>query len=299
MRLIFDSGVFLDHRFGGVMRYIQELATGVHEQLGASAREPNGDRVSVMAGFHCSPLGKADFPEDVFSGRRVPCVRGAARVCRIINDRLLAAALSRMGSDPIVLHETLFGCTLPRLPGVRRVVTVHDLIWEEEPARAPPLALAAKARSIARADAILFVSRATQQAFRRHYPEPAMSAVVHHGCELRLSRDRQPAGVPWPFVLYVGQRGSYKNWDRFVKAFFQSRIADTHGLVMFGVLPTPRELDFIGSISHGRDHVRWIRGDDDVLADLYEAASCFVYPSLAEGFGMPLVEAARQGCPIA
>lgn len=299
MRLIFDSGVFLDHRFGGVMRYIQELATGVHEQLGASAREPNGNQVSVMAGLHCSPLGKADFPDGVFSGWRVPRVRGAARACRIVNDRLLAAALSRMGNDPLVLHETLFGCTVPRLPGVRRVVTVHDLIWEEEPALAPPLALAAKTRSINRADAVIFVSDATQRAFRRHYPEPGMSAVIHHGCELRLRRDRRPAEVPWPFVLYVGQRGGYKNWDRFLESFSRSRLGDTHGLVMFGVPPSHREIDFVGSMWQGRDRIRWMRGDDDLLADLYDAAACFVYPSLAEGFGMPLVEAARQGCPIA
>ncbi len=296
MRLIFDSGAFLDHRFGGVLRYIRELASGVHERLAVSA---DGGSVEVMAGFHCSPLGKADFPKGVFSGRRVPSVRGAARACRFVNDRLLAANLTGCRDGSIVLHETLFGCSLPRLPGVRRVVTVHDLIWEDDPAFAPPLALAAKARSIARADAVVFVSHATQQAFQRHYPEPAMSAVIHHGCELRLTRDRRPVGLPWPFVLYVGQRGGYKNWGRFIQAVSRSRIADAHGLVMFGVAPSTRETEFVRSAWPAPDRVRWIRGDDDLLADLYESASCFVYPSLAEGFGIPLVEAGRQGCPIA
>ncbi len=299
MKLIFDCGVFLDHRFGGVLRYIQEIASGLHERFAASAGTPDADRVAVMAGFHCSPLTKADLPAGVFSGRRVPHVRGAARVCRVINDQFLRATLRKLGHETVILHETLFGCTVPRLPGVRRVVTVHDLIWEESPGMAPPLALQAKARSIAHADAVVYVSQATQKAFRRHYPEPAMSAVIHHGSELRLARDRRPAGIPWPYVLYVGQRGGYKNWDRFIQAISRSRIAGTHGVVMFGVTPSARETEFVASTRWGRDRVRWIHGDDDLLADLFEGASCFVYPSLAEGFGMPLLEAARLGCPIA
>lgn len=68
---------------------------------------------------------------------------------------------------------------------------------------------------------------------------------------------------------------------------------------MFGPRPSRRERSLAEECVGRRDRVVWLRGNDNMLADLYASADCLVYPSLTEGFGMPLVEAARQGCPIA
>lgn len=297
VRVVFDSGIFLERHFGGVMRYIHELATGMAAEL--AAKSLGGSTVEVRAGLNVAPLDLADFVAGTCTGMRMPALRGATRLYRRWNDLRLAAALRSGPEVPTILHETLYGADLSVPRHVRRVVTVHDLIWEDEPALAPPLGLKQKARSIAAADGVIFVSEATRRAFTGHYKRPRLCAVIPHGSELRTARSRRAPGVPRPFILYVGQRQGYKNWEAAVRALMDSRLLDEFGLVMFGPPPSRREMAFIAGLGDTQRVAAWLEGDDDVLADLYASAASIVYPSRSEGFGMPLLEAARLGCPVA
>lgn len=297
VRVVFDSGIFLERHFGGVMRYIHELASGMAAEVAADGL--GGSTVEVRAGLNIAPLDPADFVSGTCSGMRMPALRGATRLYRRWNDLRLAAALRRGPEVPTILHETLYGADIPVLRHVRRVVTVHDLIWEDEPSLAPQLGLQQKARSIAAADGVIFVSEATRRALARHYPPPRLCTVIHHGCELRTARSRRDPGVPRPFILYVGQRQGYKNWAAAVRALADSGLLDEFGLVMFGPPPSAWEMALFGDLGHTEEKVFWFEGDDDVLADLYASAACLLYPSQMEGFGMPLLEAARLGCPVA
>jgi glycosyltransferase involved in cell wall biosynthesis len=110
---------------------------------------------------------------------------------------------------------------------------------------------------------------------------------VHLGCSLRPSRSSLPTLPPaTPFVLFVGDRGGYKNFDTLVRAMGTSRVLRDMPLVCFGGGPI-------------RDkRVIHVSGGDDVLASLYTQAAALVYPSLYEGFGMPLLEAMACGCPV-
>lgn len=297
MRVVFDSGIFLERHFGGVMRYIHEIATGIAAEFAAD--NLGGSTVEVRAGLNVAPLDPGDFGAATCSGMRMPALRGATRLYRRWNDHRLAAALRRGPEAPTILHETLYGANLSVPRHVRRVVTVHDLIWEDEPSLAPSLGLQQKARSIAAADGVIFVSEATRRAFARHYPPPRLCTVIHHGCELRTTRSRRDPGVPRPFLLYVGQRRGYKNWAAAMRALADSGLLDEFGLAMFGPPPAAWEMALLDDLGHTRGAVSWLEGDDDVLADLYASAACLVYPSRSEGFGMPLLEAARLGCPVA
>ena len=185
VRVVFDSGIFLERHFGGVMRYIHELATGVQAELAAESL--GGGAVEVRAGLNVAPLDPADFVAGTCSGMRLPAFRGATRLYRRWNDLQLAAALRRSPEVPTIFHETLYGADLSVPRHVRRVVTVHDLIWEDEPALAPPLGLKQKARSIAAADGVIFVSEATRRAFARHYQPPpaALSSLTAASCAPR------------------------------------------------------------------------------------------------------------------
>ncbi len=297
LRIVFDSGIFLERHFGGVMRYVRELANGLAAEL--ANHDLNGRAVQVMAGLNVAPLAAADFPAGSYSGVRLPPIRGAARLYRSWNDRRLSIYLRNSPDIPTIFHETLYGAAVDVPRHVRRIVTVHDLIWENDPAAAPPLGLRLKASSIAAAHGVIFVSESTRQAFTRHYPLPRQWAVIHHGSELRTTRSRQTPRVPMPFMLYVGQRQGYKNWEAFVRALADSPLRGDIGLVMFGSPPSRREMAAVAALGDTGKGVAWLEGDDDVLADLYSYATCLVYPSLTEGFGMPLMEAARLGCPVA
>lgn len=295
MRVIYDHSVFMEARIGGVLRHVLELVRGIHE-----LPEAGDVTIDVEAGLYHAPVTAADLPAGTLHGRRVPRFRGSGRMFSAINEFTLERTLRQVAGPGSILHETFYG-NRARVPaGTKRVVVVHDTIWEDGLATQAWMAKGAqtKRRTINAADGIIFVSAATRTGFERLYGPARMSAVIHHGCELRTTRDRRSPGIDGPFVLYVGQRGGYKNWSGFISAFATSPVARRHAIVCFGSPPTPAEQCAVSALPHAAN-VIWRGGSDDELADLYAAASCFVYPSLAEGFGIPLVEAARLGCPVA
>ncbi len=113
----------------------------------------------------------------------------------------------------------------------------------------------------------------------------------------------QKSTLPWktikerynldnPYMLTVGKREPRKNIDRLIEAFQQSEIKD-FDLVIVGGKGWDLEIEHIEHV-HILDYV-----PDEDLAGLYEHAEFFVFPSLYEGFGYPVVEAMGYGCPVA
>jgi len=294
MQLIYDHSIFMEARIGGVLRHVLELVRGIHD-----LPEADDVTINVAAGFYHAPVTAADLPAGTLHGRRVPRFRGSMRLYSMINRLQLRRTLRAADVSPAVLHETLYGNAISLPPRMKRVIVLHDTIWEDSPDRQlHASALRRKATSIHGADGVIFVSQATRDGFHRHYPAPRVETVIHHGCELRTTRERRRPSVPEPFLLYVGQREGYKNWSRLATTFAESGLSKTHHLVAFGPPPSAGERDFVEA-SGAAGRFLWRGGSDDDLADLYAAADCFVYPSLAEGFGIPLVEAAKFGCPVA
>jgi glycosyltransferase involved in cell wall biosynthesis len=100
--------------------------------------------------------------------------------------------------------------------------------------------------------------------------------------------------------LYVGARGGYKNFERFVRAFALSqRLHQEFDLLCFGGGPLQTaERQMIADAGLGPDQVVQMGGGDEILAALYQQAAALVYPSLYEGFGIPPLEAMAVGCPV-
>ena len=95
-----------------------------------------------------------------------------------------------------------------------------------------------------------------------------------------------------PFFLYVGSRQAYKNFDRLLNAYTQWRFNKDISLVVIGGgLPPPNHTEM--------DNVTFLdQVNDNELCALYNKASFFAYPSLNEGFGIPMLEAMASNCPV-
>jgi len=295
VRVIYDSTCFLQDNVGGIVRYFIEIANRIGTMPGSVM-----PAVTVLAGAHGSRVTKSDFEHGLLKGRRMPTFRGSWRIYKALNDLAMQAVLSTSSTKPIILHETYYGAPQLWNRHVKRVITIYDMIWEEEEyTGADNWVIRAKRASVERADGILFISESSRQAFHRHYPQRCSEAVVHLGSELRTTRDRKPVDIPWPYILFVGRREFYKNWARLVEAIGTKQLWKTHGLVNVGSPLSTADREMLRSAGVPDHRVMTLRCDDDTLADLYTAADCFVFPSLVEGFGIPLLEAARCGCPIA
>jgi glycosyltransferase involved in cell wall biosynthesis len=157
---------------------------------------------------------------------------------------------------------------------------------------------------------VITISHDSARRILDYMPEVAPKlSVVHHGLppgfapvgdEARLAAVRARYGLPERFLLYVGQIYPHKNVGGILRALALLRDRLPHPLVMAGrpSLKAERDLRLVERLGLG-DRVRstgWVADED--LPALYSLADAFVFPSLYEGFGIPLLEAMACGCPV-
>lgn len=203
----------------------------------------------------------------------------------------------------------------PPVAGVPVVTVVHDLSFEDVPGllpRAMRLRLQATVRlAVWKSAAVVAVSEFTRRRLVEAYGiDPARVHAVPNGVSARwrpLDEDVAlarllPLELEQQFVLFVGAAGPRKNLDRVVEAVARLRregIADL-GLVIAGP-PIPARSK-AWTIVESYVGEGWIRHlgyvDDDDLHALYCAARAVVYPSLYEGFGLPVIEALACGAVV-
>ncbi|HXB67071.1 MAG TPA: glycosyltransferase family 1 protein [Candidatus Acidoferrales bacterium] len=268
--------------YGGISRYFVELASALRSQ-GVDSR--------IVAGVH---INKYIHNEGTI-GLRLPNVRGLRRLARPCND-VLGACYSRW-VHPDILHKTYYGDHRWQ-PKSSVVITIHDMIWERLEGVAHPLSRA-KASWIERADAVVAISEFTRTELLEIYRVPESKVKVIHLAS-RNFPDRSAIVAPPKdsYLLYVGVRIWYKNFDRFVKAYSASRILkQDFRVVCFGKEFSDQERRLFVELGV-QERIVQVQGDDSTLAAYYRNARALVCPSLVEGFGLPVLEAMKCGCPV-
>lgn len=206
-----------------------------------------------------------------------------------------------------IWHSTYY--TMPEKWDGYSVVTVHDMIYE----RFPDLYGGLKADQfreekrccIQQADAVICVSGTTRQEVQQFYGLDSDSIyVVPHACsdvfrQLEQHEAKMETPTRQPFLLYIGTRARYKNFDMLIQTYSVWPQRKNVALVIVGGRlwsdDEERRLAELGI----RDRIRLLTDiDDETLCHLYNQAAGLVYPSLYEGFGIPLLEAMACGCPI-
>ena len=123
--------------------------------------------------------------------------------------------------------------------------------------------------------------------------------VIYHGLDPQPLAEGRPDGLPDEYILYVGDRRGYKNFELVVNGFARlTRDYPRLHLVLTGRPLSKSEKELLAN--YGTEQRVTVMSDisDTVLAQLYRNARLFVYPSLYEGFGIPILEAFAQQCPV-
>ncbi|MGI8632898.1 MAG: glycosyltransferase family 4 protein [Solirubrobacterales bacterium] len=192
-------------------------------------------------------------------------------------------------------------------------VVVHDLVTfypEHKPQRrAAWIERVTIDWGVRRAASLIAVSEATRNDLVGRHPEAGSKAVViPHAAGGRFRADPGPddaellraLGVEEPFVLSTGTLEPRKNLVRLIEAFAGLTAGDRtgHELVLAG--PTGWEVQqIVKRVTSHRDVVRTVgHVSEDELEALYRRAAVFAYPSLYEGFGLPVLEAMQSGTPV-
>jgi glycosyltransferase involved in cell wall biosynthesis len=297
MRVLFDHQIFSYQAFGGASRYYCELIAAFDR-----AREP-----AFELGVAESPnqyLARASF----YRGKTVAKTGTAGFVRSYLRNELATHALARHDRHDI-LHTTFYGPgVLRNVRSAKLVVTVLDMIPERFPEffdgngwygrLVTKRWIKGKRTLCERADAILAISEHTKQDIVALYGiDPARITVTHLGNNLSGGSEQpRPAGVPARYVLFVGTRNTYKNFELFIEAVAALDDRELGVLCVGGGAFTPSELELIGR-NRVADRVVQRSVHDDELAGCYAHAAAFVFPSRYEGFGIPILEAFACGCP--
>jgi glycosyltransferase involved in cell wall biosynthesis len=292
----------LDRPLSGVTRVALELAR-------ALPRQP-GIEVVYLTTYRRGPFRVG---EDVAAAYLPGCERVPGLMA--LGGPEIAVAARRLRLD--VVHDPVgvSPFTLGRWAGsYRRVVTIHDAIAYRYPEgyswsnnflhrRFVPASL----RNV---DAVVTVSDHAKADIRRflHLPETRVHVVPNgvsdrfRPVDARLAADvARRHGLERPFILYVGTRQARKNLVRLLAAFARLRtVVPSHDLALVGPTgPGDRQLEQEIEARALGGHARLLPpvADEDLPA-IYSAASLFVFPSLYEGFGLPVIEAMACGTPV-
>ncbi len=217
-------------------------------------------------------------------------------------------------------HLDLFHAThyvIPPLARARAVVTIHDIIHVLYPQFLPNRAAQLYARvmirrALKRADRIVTVSYNSKRDLVDYFGiAPSRIDVIYNGVASRFRPDVPPEerervaaryGLPRPYLLFLGGEKPHKNVRNVLRAFAEALRARPlpHALVLAGPMPTNRSRveALISALDLDARVFRPGIVPEEDLPGLFAGADAFLYPTLYEGFGLPVAEAMACGTPV-
>lgn len=193
---------------------------------------------------------------------------------------------------------------LPRLHGSiarRRVITIHDLTYKRFPELLQKETLEnldrQMGREIAIADAVICVSESTRRDLLEFYRvDPSRAVTIHSGLAAPPP-EAAVDGLPARYVLFVSTIEPRKDLDTLIDAYERLRDSGAYdgSLVVVGKVGWKAESTRSRLRGRGIVHLDYLRYAQ--LGTVYRNAEVFVFPSIYEGFGFPLLEAMAHGVP--
>lgn len=206
-----------------------------------------------------------------------------------------------------IWHATYF--QLPRWWRGPKITTVYDLIPEKFPQifnrNYDDIFRKRKRRAVLLSDKVICISESVRSEVIEIYglPQDHVFAIpLACGDNFReLAREEIAPDfrVDRPFILYVGMRQHYKNFKTLLSAYTAWPRKNEIDLLVVGSPWSKEEQQAIQTARVESSVVCRLGVTDEELCALYNQALAFVYPSLSEGFGIPLLEAIACGCSIA
>ena len=203
-----------------------------------------------------------------------------------------------------IFHSSYYRISLQK--DIANITTVHDFTYEYfRTGMAKYIHIWQKGFAIKKSDGIICVSENTRRDLMKFYPmiEDSKVKVIYNGVGnefIKLENSKEFLIEQFEilknkkYILYVGDRSTYKNFNIAVEVLKQ--LDDYMLVIVGGQKLSGFENELIDPIKNRTCHFRGISSEK--LNILYNNAFCLLYPSSYEGFGIPVSEAMKSGCPV-
>ncbi len=291
MKVLFDSQIFSLQDYGGISRYYAEIM----------ARLPKYDILPVSD----LTLSHNQYLKDLSYGITDSWIyrnKYHNYIYRILNTALGIIKLNFIDYD--LYHPTYYEkIFLPLTHKKPLIITVYDMIHELFSKEYPSLKnkiIKNKKYILSKADHIIAISNSTKSDIQKIYGIDGNSISVIPLANSLLPWDKQvKLRLPEKYLLYVGFRWIYKNFMGFVKAVSDILIKNNLYLVSAGGnIFNSDEIDMFSKLGISDRVIYQSITNDRDLSECYSRALAFVYPSRYEGFGIPILEAFENKCPV-
>lgn len=312
MKILYDNSAYDMQTHGGVSRCMWELCSHMTNDVDYQIGVIETDNVYLQEnGFpQRGTLYRNFISRKNFIGKRVLYkfyYNAVYNECKKIDcwpqiNRLYSIQLLKKGNYD-VFHPTFFDDYFLKYIGKKPfVLTLHDMIPELYPQyyRRDDPQILLKQTLVPKATHIIAVSEQTKMDAMRilNIAEDRIS-VIYHGVNEKAYIPYKNPQYDFPYILYVGERHLYKNFTQLLLAALPvlKKYKDLR-IVCTGKPFSSEERFFFEAlgIAHRLQHI-FVK-DECSLLDLYHNAITFVYPSEYEGFGIPILESYKAGCPV-
>ncbi|MHC6204332.1 glycosyltransferase family 4 protein [Breznakiellaceae bacterium SP9] len=298
MKVLYDHQMFGNQNIGGISRYFSELLKfnptaelSLRYSDNVYLREPCFKKYKVLSKNY---EYERFFPNFKFKGKG-RLFRYCNNIFQNINQAVSINCLKK--SDYDIFHPTYYDpYFLKYLQGKPFVLTIHDMIFELFPQYflSDKNMVPNKRKLILSACQIIAISEQTKKDLLQFFPEVQEKiTIIYHGFSFPILNNSEKKEN---YILFTGSRGAYKNFNAFARAVSPLLIKYNLRLICTGYNFNSEEKELLENLRI-TDRTTCKFTSDKELIELYAKAIAFVFPSLYEGFGIPVLEAFASGCP--
>ncbi len=289
MKIYYDYQIFLHQKFGGISKYYINLINHLDSSIEKLIIAP------LHKNYYLKNQNK-NVKKFMCFDTKTPGVNTISRNINKVYTKYLYNY-----KTPDIIHFTYFNQKYYLKKKSSYVMTIYDLIKEKFYGERFRNEKINKIKYFSHMDKIICISENTKKDLIEHYKiSPELIDVVHLGVSFNKNYIKTDNILTKkPYMLFVGNRSRYKNFKNFISSYINSeRLKKDFDILCFGGDAfNTEEINFFKKFGISQK-IKQANGSDLELNYFYKNARCFVFPSLYEGFGLPLLESMNMDCPV-